>query len=48
MLRSCSSIDTGPINLNTVDPVQAIMAKDANGDTRSVDCVGFEAINSKG
>ncbi|KAK1847273.1 putative alcohol dehydrogenase [Colletotrichum chrysophilum] len=47
VLRGASK-STGaiPINFATSDPVAQILAAEPNGVTRSIDCVGIEALNS--
>ncbi|KAF9695722.1 hypothetical protein EKO04_006324 [Ascochyta lentis] len=47
-LDLASSIGAIPINFNTTDPVAEILAREPAGVTRSVDCVGFEAVNATG
>ncbi|KAF2105618.1 alcohol dehydrogenase [Lophiotrema nucula] len=47
-LDLASSIGAIPVNFNTTDPVAAIMSREPGGVTRSVDCVGFEAVNATG
>lgn len=45
-LDRAASIGAIPINFATSDPVAQILASEPNGVTRSVDCVGIEALNS--
>lgn len=47
-LERAASIDAIPISLDATDgdPVQQILRHEPNGVTRSVDCVGYEAVNS--
>jgi threonine dehydrogenase-like Zn-dependent dehydrogenase len=47
-LERAASIGAIPISLNGTegDPVQQILHREPNGVTRSVDCVGYEAVNS--
>ncbi|KAI9927151.1 hypothetical protein ASPWEDRAFT_55409 [Aspergillus wentii DTO 134E9] len=47
-LALASSIGAVPISFNASDPVQQILAREPNGVTRAVDCVGFEAVNATG
>lgn len=47
-LDVAESIGAIPINFNQSDPVEQIMALEPNGVTRSVDCVGYEAVNAQG
>ncbi|KAH8589879.1 alcohol dehydrogenase [Bisporella sp. PMI_857] len=47
-LDLAKSIGAIPINFNQSDPVEQIMALEPNGVTRSVDCVGYEAVNAQG
>ncbi|RAH80137.1 zinc-binding dehydrogenase family oxidoreductase [Aspergillus japonicus CBS 114.51] len=44
-LRLAASIGAIPINFQTADPVDQILAREPRGVTRSVDCVGFEQVN---
>ena len=44
-LQLAASIGATPINFVESDPVQQIMSYEPNGVTRSVDCVGYEAVN---
>ncbi|KAI8277614.1 hypothetical protein K4K60_006873 [Colletotrichum sp. SAR11_57] len=45
-LNRAASIGAIPINFVTSDPVAQILAAEPNGVTRSIDCVGIEALNS--
>ncbi|KAI8271214.1 hypothetical protein K4K58_000092 [Colletotrichum sp. SAR11_239] len=45
-LDRAASIGAIPINFATRDPVAQILAAEPNGVTRSIDCVGIEALNS--
>ncbi|KAI9726671.1 MAG: hypothetical protein M1834_008936 [Cirrosporium novae-zelandiae] len=45
-LQKAASIGAIPISLNESDPVEQILSYEPLGVTRSVDCVGFEAVNS--
>lgn len=47
-LDLAASIGAIPINFNHSDPVEQILAVEPNGVTRSVDCVGYEAVNAQG
>lgn len=47
-LEVARSIGAIPINFADSDPVQQIMALEPDGVTRSVDCVGYEAVNRNG
>ncbi|KAL6412967.1 putative alcohol dehydrogenase protein [Ilyonectria robusta] len=47
-LDLAESIGAIPINFNQTDPVEQILALEPNGVTRSVDCVGYEAVNAQG
>jgi threonine dehydrogenase-like Zn-dependent dehydrogenase len=42
------SIGAVPVNFNTTDPVTEILTHEPDGVMRSVDCVGFEAVNAAG
>ncbi|GKZ35507.1 hypothetical protein AbraIFM66950_006169 [Aspergillus brasiliensis] len=44
-LNLARSIGAVPVNFLTSDPVEQILAQEPNGVIRSVDCVGFEAVN---
>lgn len=46
-LERAASIGAIPINFVESDPVNQIMALEPEGVTRSVDCVGMEALNSR-
>lgn len=45
-LDIAASIGAIPINFEEGDPVAAIMAQEPGGVTRTVDCVGFEALDA--
>ncbi|KAI8202934.1 hypothetical protein K4K52_005878 [Colletotrichum sp. SAR 10_76] len=45
-LDRAASIGAIPINFASSDPVAQILAAEPNGVTRSIDCVGIEALNS--
>ncbi|KAL4966555.1 uncharacterized protein BDV14DRAFT_189000 [Aspergillus stella-maris] len=45
-LELAASIGAIPISFNTSDPVQQILEYEPNGVRRSVDCVGYEAVNA--
>ncbi|KAI1376959.1 GroES-like protein [Hypoxylon crocopeplum] len=47
-LDLAASIGAIPINFNESDPVEQILAYEPDGVTRSVDCVGYEAVNAQG
>ncbi|KAL2827733.1 hypothetical protein BDW59DRAFT_179016 [Aspergillus cavernicola] len=47
-LGLAESIGAIPINFNQSDPVEQILAHEPGGVTRSVDCVGYEAVNAQG
>ena len=47
-LAIAESIGAVPINFNGSDPVQQIMALEPNGVTRSLDCIGYEAVDIHG
>ncbi|EMR61603.1 putative alcohol dehydrogenase protein [Eutypa lata UCREL1] len=47
-LDLAASIGAIPINFNQSDPVEQILAFEPDGVTRSVDCVGYEAVNAQG
>ncbi|PSN60794.1 alcohol dehydrogenase [Corynespora cassiicola Philippines] len=47
-LDLAESIGAVPVNFNLTDPVEQILALEPNGVTRSVDCVGYEAVNAQG
>lgn len=47
-LDLAESIGAIPINFNQTDPVEQILALEPNGVSRSVDCVGYEAVNAQG
>jgi threonine dehydrogenase-like Zn-dependent dehydrogenase len=47
-LDLAKSIGAVPINFKDEDPVEAILTKEPNGVIRSVDCVGYEAIDKFG
>ncbi|KAI1774825.1 GroES-like protein [Hypoxylon cercidicola] len=47
-LDLAESIGAIPINFNTSDPVDQILAMEPGGVTRAVDCVGFEAVDAQG
>ncbi|PWY81710.1 alcohol dehydrogenase [Aspergillus sclerotioniger CBS 115572] len=47
-LALASSIGAVPIQFNSSDPVEQILALEPNGVTRALDCVGFEAVNATG
>ncbi|KAH8424619.1 uncharacterized protein LDX57_002363 [Aspergillus melleus] len=47
-LERAASIGAIPINFNESDPVQQILEREPLGVTRALDCVGMEAINTKG
>ncbi|KAF7556167.1 hypothetical protein G7Z17_g1613 [Cylindrodendrum hubeiense] len=47
-LDLAKSIGAIPINFNSSDPVEQILAAEPSGVTRSVDCVGYEAVNAQG
>lgn len=44
-LQLAASIGATPVNFVESDPVEAIMAAEPNGVTRTIDCVGFEAVD---
>lgn len=44
-LELARSIGAVPVNFLISDPVEQILAQEPNGVMRSVDCVGFEAVN---
>ncbi|RAH80103.1 GroES-like protein [Aspergillus japonicus CBS 114.51] len=44
-LELARSIGAVPVNFLISDPVEHILAQEPNGVIRSVDCVGFEAVN---
>lgn len=46
-LEKAASIGAVPISLNssTATPVEQILQHEPNGVTRSVDCVGYEAVD---
>lgn len=46
-LELARSIGSIPINFAESDPVEQILALEPNGVDRSVDCVGFEAVNAQ-
>ncbi|KAL3417251.1 putative alcohol dehydrogenase [Phlyctema vagabunda] len=46
-LQVAASIGATPISFNESDPVEQIMALEPRGVMRSVDCVGFEAVNAQ-
>ncbi|EON95822.1 putative alcohol dehydrogenase protein [Phaeoacremonium minimum UCRPA7] len=47
-LDLAASIGSIPINFAESDPSEQILALEPNGVTRSVDCVGYEAVNAQG
>ncbi|KAJ5669648.1 alcohol dehydrogenase [Penicillium macrosclerotiorum] len=47
-LTLAASIGSIPIQFNASDPVQQILAREPNGVTRALDCVGFEAVDAAG
>lgn len=47
-LERAASIGATPINFFESDPVEQILQHEPNGVTRAVDCVGMEAVNSRG
>ncbi|KAL5370875.1 hypothetical protein DPSP01_014621 [Paraphaeosphaeria sporulosa] len=47
-LDLAESIGAITINFNETDPVERLLALEPNGVTRSVDCVGYEAVNAQG
>lgn len=46
-LEKAASIGAIPINFTKVDPVEKVLEREPRGVRRSVDCVGFECVNSK-
>ncbi|GJC86146.1 S-(hydroxymethyl)glutathione dehydrogenase [Colletotrichum liriopes] len=47
-LEQATSIGAIAIDFSEEDPVAAILAREPDGVTRSVDCVGFESVNATG
>ncbi|OHW90175.1 alcohol dehydrogenase-like domain-containing protein [Colletotrichum incanum] len=47
-LKQATSTGAIAINFSEEDPVAAILAREPDGVTRSVDCVGFESVNATG
>ncbi|KAM0310125.1 hypothetical protein ACHAO8_008362 [Botrytis cinerea] len=47
-LAIAESIGAVPINFNNSDPVQQIIAQEPGGVMRSLDCVGYEAVDIQG
>lgn len=47
-LQVAQSIGAVPVNFMETDPVAAILAKEPGGVTRSVDAVGYEAVDQTG
>ncbi|KAH7129029.1 alcohol dehydrogenase [Dactylonectria macrodidyma] len=47
-LDLAESIGAIPINFNQTDPVEQILALEPSGVSRSLDCVGYEAVNAQG
>ncbi|KAM5344112.1 hypothetical protein ACJ41O_012649 [Fusarium nematophilum] len=47
-LDMAASIGAVPINFQQSDAVQQILVAEPDGVTRSVDCVGYEAVNAQG
>ncbi|KAB2573349.1 putative zinc-type alcohol dehydrogenase-like protein YycR [Lasiodiplodia theobromae] len=47
-LERATSIGAIPINFYEADPVEQILAYELQGVIRSVDCVGYEAVNAQG
>ncbi|KAF4823410.1 putative zinc-type alcohol dehydrogenase-like protein YbdR [Colletotrichum siamense] len=45
---AAKSVGAIPINFNSSDPVEQILALEPGGVRRVVDCVGFEAVNATG
>ncbi|KAL2871624.1 glutathione-independent formaldehyde dehydrogenase [Aspergillus lucknowensis] len=46
-LEKAASIGAIPIDFTKHDPVEQILRKEPRGVRRSIDCVGFECVNSK-
>lgn len=45
-LRMAESIGAIPINFRDSDPVEQILEYEPKGVTRSIDCIGYEAVNA--
>ncbi|KAJ8070382.1 hypothetical protein OCU04_000760 [Sclerotinia nivalis] len=47
-LKIAESIGAIPINFNNSDPVEQILRYEPQGVRRSIDCIGFEAVDQQG